>query len=239
MNKLNSEMIAPEALNQAAAVNLELDRRAASGRVDEDWLADETAGLETAGSVCEDVHWLTLARLAELAVFRAGGLIDRGRLREAGDLMFNPRLILVHVKGRSTPVRKERHAAMTEQFRPLAGTADVKTWLKQNTINEIREKPLVPALLETLRAGGRLAVEGLDRLEARTRRAADAVNLVSACLNGPWGDFEEYLRKAGEADRLFVESGLCRFDLDRFWDLGGEIDAAAWRPGYRSPFLRY
>jgi hypothetical protein len=217
---------------------LESVRAVEFGSMDEEWLAARVSECEAEGWANRDIYWLSLARIAELALFCAGGHADAGRLREVGDLMFNPRKILVHIRGEARPVVKERHTAMTEQFGNRAGAEGVIPWLVRNTINEIREKPIIPALMETLESCGRIANHYLEGIQAKARRIADTACLVSSSLSGPWASFEEFLGRVDEQNRRTIESGLCRFDLACFRELGNEIDAVALYPDYQSPFLK-
>ncbi len=183
-------------------------------------------------------YWLTLARIMELALFSAGNCADNGMLRQVGDLMFNPRTIMVHIAGQSAPVKKRRHEPMTVQFGDRAGHENVVWWLQRNTINEVKEKPIVPTLMEALRSGGRMTDEYLESVESRSRKIADTVNLVSMCLNGPVTGFDQYLATIDQEERRFLEAGLCRFDLTVFRELESEIWSGTSCGACRSAFIR-
>ena len=220
------------------SLNRELERGARYHVLEEEWLAARVSELEAMAHPGEDAYWLTMARIMELSLFCAGNHADSGMLREVGDLMFNPRTVMVHIRGQAMPVKKKRHEAMTAQFGDRVGAEDVISWLKNNTINEIREKPIVPTLMEALNSGGRMTDAYLESLDARACKIADAVNRVSICLNGPVDSFDHYLQTIDETERRFVESGLCRFDLDGFRELGNEIYVAGLYSEYPSRFIK-
>ena len=216
MSRLHRQTNVLDGVIWAHSFNRELDRGAQYRLLEEEWLAARVSELEAIGHPTQDSYWLTLARIAELSLFCAGNYADSGMLREVGDLMFNPRTIMAHIRGQAAPVKKKRHEAMTAQFRDWAGEEDIISWLKRNTMNEIREKPIVPTLMEALSSCGRMTDDYLESLEARACKIADAVRLVSICLNGPVESFEQYLQMIGDRKRRSIESGLCRFDLAAF-----------------------
>lgn len=77
-------------------------------QLNESFLESKLEELESISSLSGTIEKFTLARLTELALLCVGNYPDNGCIGELGDLMFNPRLIHVHIKGKHVPVKKER-----------------------------------------------------------------------------------------------------------------------------------
>ncbi|MFH1090224.1 MAG: hypothetical protein V1742_01520 [Pseudomonadota bacterium] len=222
-----------------AAFNQALERDSSASGIHESWLVEKTKELETIGQKEPEVYWLSLARINELALFCAGNYADCGELQATGDLLVNPRLIMVRVKNQAMPVKKERPTPLTQQFAPWVGSkVEVRQWLKFNTIIEIREKPLLMHLWEDLRDGGWMTPDYLVSVENRLQKIADVLILVSTCHLPSGLDFHQHLRQTSPDDRAFLMSRLCRFDHSVFDELGREIDIFGLLPNYRSRFLK-
>lgn len=214
-----------------------LDRRAAPWSIDEPWLVECASELARIDAPELGLYWLAAARLTELALVRAGLCADGGELTAVGDLLLNPRLIHVHIKGRCVPVEKERHTPLTVQFASWAGDRGVKSWLKHQTTLQIVEKPILTSLRDMLAGGGRLAPSYLESVDERMQRIADTVNFV-ACSHGPGrSDFGQYAASAAFSEAVFVQAHLCRFDTAVFQALGREIETMAGCPDRPSRFL--
>ena len=219
-NKTLEEKAAPHNLNEKALVSL-LNR------------------LEKASLFQDDLYWLSLARINELAIVTAGNCAERCEFSLVGDLLLNPRLILIHVRGRQQPIVKERHTALTEQFRHTATTrGGVMRWLKNHTIVETRTKALLPYLLGRLRHSGLFCESYLAVIESREKRIAD-LSAYLACQHFESGTtFTRWLQNAGPEERDFMKSRLCRFDFRFFYMLGENIKRTANHVTYKSIFLK-
>jgi hypothetical protein len=68
------------------------------------------------GNPAAACYWLLMDRLAELALLCAGYYAGCGEVTAAGDLLFNPLRIYVHVRGRHQPIVKDRHRPLSEQL---------------------------------------------------------------------------------------------------------------------------
>ena len=90
----------------------------------------------------------TRARLHEFLLFVcAANYADNCEFKAVGDLMFNPRLMLVQVTGFRAPIIKARHTPLTDQFADKAETrAGVVEWLKKETSLEMRTEASYPSL---------------------------------------------------------------------------------------------
>jgi len=169
-------------------------------------------------------YWLTLARITELTLLCAGTYADSGELTAAGDLLVNPRLILIHVRGLSEPFVKERRGSMADQLRHLVPTADgVAGWLKANTWVEIRKEPLLPHLYRRLAQSGFLAWSYLESVDRRMKRIAEVISFLAAWHLPEGCDLGERLRYLPRQEWEFVGENLCRFGRTLFVGLGEEV----------------
>jgi hypothetical protein len=135
--------------------NKELEKQADLTQLNENFLELKLEELESILSASDSIEKFTLARLTELALICAANYAKNGCIAEVGDLFFNPRLILIHIKGESGPVIKERHTPLTVQFgsRGLS-RAEVVNWLRHNTMIETVKEPILPVLLNLLETNG-------------------------------------------------------------------------------------
>jgi hypothetical protein len=206
-------------------LNARLERDAYLSRLNETQLERRLSEFEETGIDQGAAYGLTLARINELALLCAGNYADQCEIRCVGDLLFNPRRLLVHVAGLPGPVVKKRHMGLTEQFADVAGTRmDVVAWFKEKTVLEIKEKALLPHLYERLRDSGIISRQYLDSVNDRMKKIAAVIGLLASnqFLNGL--DFHQWLCHARAADRNFIESRLCRFDTEIFFALGRELE---------------
>jgi hypothetical protein len=104
------------------AFNLKLDSLSKISSLNENVLEEMLGQLNGYRGAEDDLYWLTLARINELVLVCAGNYANNCEFRLVGDLLLNPRCILVHVRGSLQPVRKIRHMALTEHFRHVAET---------------------------------------------------------------------------------------------------------------------
>jgi hypothetical protein len=131
--------------------NKELEKQADLTKLNENFLELKLEELKSLLSASDSIETFTLARLMELALICAANYAKNGCIAEVGDLIFNPRLILIHIRGESCPVIKERHTPLTIQFESRGlSRADVVTWLKYNTVIETVKEPILPVLLNLL-----------------------------------------------------------------------------------------
>jgi hypothetical protein len=183
-------------------------------------------------------YWLTYARLFELAILCAGTYADHFELTAAGDLLVNPRLIMVHFRSGCRALKKGRHTKLTEQFAHVAGNpGEVVTWLKRETIPEIVEKPLLPHMQERMTQAGFLSKEYLDLVAQRMERIADALGFLAAWHLADSSAFYLRAQCAGPSERRFIESSLCRFDKKIFFELGNEFRRLTADQGRYSRFV--
>ena len=230
-------------LSAFSEYNASLEEDAAPSKLNEDFIESKLSELEQIESDCSEngeIYWLTYARLFELALLCAGNYADHFEFAAAGDLLVNPRLILIHFKSGCKAVKKDRHRKLTEQFHYVAGKREeVVTWLKQETVPEIVERTLLTHMHEQMARSGYLSKEYLDLVESRMERIADAIKFLASWHLADSSAFYLRVQFASPAEKGFIESNLCRFDKKIFFDLGQDLRKRPVDPYHKSRFLRH
>jgi len=215
---------AKEDTRRFVKLNALLERDAHLSRFNETLLETRLNELDGIGCVRDAAYGLTLARINDLTLLCAGNYADHGEVQGVGDLLFNPRRILVHIRGVPGPVVKERHMALTEQFADVAATrGGVVAWLRDETVLEIEQQALLPHLCDRLRESGVVSLEYLDSVKDRMRKIADSTSFFASGHFPDGIDLHQWLQYAGTADKKLVESKLCRFDTKIFFELGNDF----------------
>ena len=99
--------------------NYLLDRKANYFSLNESSLENLLDQLDNLALVKDGSYWLTMARINELALLCAENCANNCELTLAGDLLLNPRLILIHVRGQNRPIVKKRHTPRGFLFHPM------------------------------------------------------------------------------------------------------------------------
>jgi hypothetical protein len=182
--------------------------------------------------------WLLLARIAEAALLCAGNYADNCEYEAAGDLLVNPREILIHKlgDGRSTP--KNRHGRLSEQL-GLEGIERHNSMkhFSAGVYLEITKPPLLPHMARVLRESGCISQSFLHRLEKLQRRIADALAFLAAWRISDSAELWRRLEASSPRERVFAESHLCRFDVRVFHRIGADLRRSLAETDYWSPFL--
>jgi hypothetical protein len=183
-------------------------------------------------------HWLLLIRLAEAALLCAANYADSGEYEAAGDLLVNPREVLVHRLQDGFTTIKHRHATLSEQFGLNNGqrAISLKRFCADNCL-EISKPPLLPLMQQVLHDSGRVSRFFLRRLADVQRRIADTLAFLAAWQISDSVDLWRQLQAASKAERMFVESQLCRLDTSIFDRIGKDLRCSLADPDYRSLFL--
>jgi len=185
-----------------------------------------------------EIYWLTYARLFELALLCAGNYADHFEFAAAGDLLVNPRLILIHFNSGCNAVKKDRHRRLTDQFQYVGRKKEaVVRWLKEETVPEIVEKPLLVHMREQMACSGVLSKEYLDLVENRMKRIGDAIGFLASWHLTSESAFHLQVQGASPSEKSFIESNLCRFDKSIFFELGGVLAKLTVDPHHKSRFL--
>jgi hypothetical protein len=205
-------------------LNAVLDREARPETLNEGFLERKLEELDALDVGRGAPYWLTLARITELTLMCAGTYADNGELAAAGDLLVNPRLILIHVRGVSEPLVKERRIGVADQLRHLVPTtAGVIGWLKENTWVEISKEPLLPHLYRRLLQSGLFYKAHLDSVDRRMKRVADVMIFLSSWDLPDRCRPHEHLGFLACPEHEFARVNLCGFKQGRFLELGEEI----------------
>ena len=211
--------------------NYLLDKKSNYFSLTESALEDLINQLENLAFARDVSYWLTLARINELALLCTENYANNGEITLVGDLLFNPRLILIHVRGQNRPIVKKRHTPLTEQFGAVAETfAEVVQWLKTETSLEVKASALLPYLHQKLEESGCFNQEYVNSLNERKTQISElTVFLASAGVTESLALYR-WLKNAGPTDRELMESKLCPCNLDLFFDLGRRVNALAQGP---------
>ncbi len=201
--------------------NRDLDRNAQLSKLNEKYLEQRMEALDEHSPKFTEVNELTRIRLHELLLLCAANYANCCEYRAVGDLMVNPRLVLVHVRGCHEPIVKERHKALTEQFRNRARThADIIRWLKDETSLQIEKPPLIPHSYEILESCGFVSK---DYLVSARERAVQIADLAAFLFCGGFKDgleLNNWLRSASPKDSSLMASMMSKLEWKMFRDLG-------------------
>ena len=182
-------------------------------------------------------YWLLLMRLAEAALLCAGRYADHCEFEAAGDLLVNPREIILHHPVDGRPAIKNRHGRLSDQFALDGSWPDTLRGLSADGGLEITKAPLLTHMTEVLARSGHVCPAYLQRLAQGKRRVAQALAFLAA-----WRIFDaahlcRRLRAASARERDYAESHLCRFDARTFHQIGASLKRSLAEAEYRSPFL--
>jgi hypothetical protein len=183
------------------------------------------------------IFWLTLARITELAIYQAGAYADACEYTAAGDLLVNPRRILVQLKGRPRPIVKHRHTRLSDQFAADIGRESPVCWLAREATLRLTCDALLPWLRRTLASCGAMAGSYIKSLDRRMNRVADTLAFLMAWRIEDAAEFHRRIGSMARHDRMFIESNLCRFGTDRFTAMYADIEEIFYANRYPTRFL--
>ena len=216
-----------------------MEEKAAVHKLNEKVLLHLLNLLDEAAFIQSNLYWLSLARINELAIICAGNYAENCEFALVGDLLINPRLILIHVRGRHHPIVKKRHTPLTEQFSHMAVSREgVIDWLKKQTIVETRQQALLPHLLGRMKDSEIFHASHVISIENRLKRLADLTGYLACQRFENHSSVVKWLRNASPVDRDMVESRFCRFDFKRFYLMGEDIKRLSNDSAYESRFLK-
>ncbi len=219
-------------------INTSLDQNSTPFTLNEHYLESQLEHIRQIPPTSEKPYWLTIARLNELALLCAGNYADCGEFQAAGDLLVNPRSILIHSRQSAQPAWKRRHGALSEQFsRAGKTTEETLEWLATECLLEVKEQPLLPLLYGLIENSGCVRRDYLEFSAERMKTIASVIALLAAWHLPDDMSLGERLRVAGERDKEFVSSNLCNFDDGTFQRLGDEFHLAVTNGNYQSEFL--
>lgn len=177
----------------------------------------------------EAVYWLTVMRIAELAILTAGVYADVCEFRMAGDLLANPARVLIHLKDRKRPIVKRRHVPLSVMLRKeVSSDLSFIDWFRRHVLLEMTRKALLPYLVDRLGACGP-SMGGIDmgrfqkQIEARMQTVADTIAFLSAWQVGNAADLYAKMQISSPETRRLVNCNLCRFEDTQFIHIGARI----------------
>jgi len=218
--------------------NAVLDRESRPENLNEGFLARQLETLDGLDVGRGGAYWLTLARITELTLLCAGTYADNGELAAAGDLLVNPRLTVIHVRGVSEPLVKNRRESVAAQLCRRVPTAEgTVDWLKGNTWVEIRKEPLLPHLYRRLVQSGLFYKAYLESVDWRMKRVADVMISLSSWDLPDRYRLHEHLDYLTPPEHGFARVNLCGFEQRPFHELGEEIRGINHHGVWRSRFL--
>ncbi len=210
--------------------NRDVSRNARLSRLNERYLEQRMEELDERSPLCMEIYEYTRARLHELLLLCAANYANNCEYGPMGDLMFNPRLSLIHVSGLDEPVMKKRHGRLSEQFKDRAvAPREVLLWLKDKTSLEIKKKALIPYSYEVLETCKFISRGYLNSAQKRTARIADLSAFLCSRGFGERMDLDHWLRSASPGDRALMESTLIPLDWKIFQRLGILVDLMVYQ----------
>ncbi len=210
-------------INRLIRYNKELEKQMDLIHLNESFLESKLEELESILSASDSIERYSLSRLTELTLFCAGNYANNNYITEVGNLMINPRLILVHIKGEQFPVKKERYTPLSIQFENR-GTENcsVFDWLKFNTIIETVKEPILTHLLNLLEKTG-CSREYIDSVKKQMNMIVELLSYLSMARIPKGTNIEDWKSSLEKNDRRMMEDLFYRFDTTVFFDLGEKI----------------
>ena len=210
-------------INKLIKFNKELEEQMDLIKLNESFLESKLEELESILSASDSIERYSLGRLTELTLFCVGNYANNNCITEVGDFMINPRLILVHIKGKRFPVKKKRHERFTVQFKNR-GTehCSVVEWLKLNTMIETVKEPILPHLLNLLEKNG-CSGKYLDSVRKQMNMIVELISYLSMARIPKETNIEDWKSSLEKNDRIMMENLFYLFDTTVFYDLGEKI----------------
>jgi hypothetical protein len=201
-----------------------LDKRLNYFSLNETLLENLIEHLDNLVLVKDIFYWLTLAQINELTILCTENYAHNGELTLVGDLLLNPRLILVHIRKENRPMVKKRHTLLTEQFRFAAETVPgVIEWLKTKPCLEIKKEALLPHHHQRLEKSGYFRKEYFESLTHRKIKVPELTGFLSGIGSIETFDFHQWLQEASPSERELIKSKFCPCDRNLYFELGTKI----------------
>lgn len=206
--------------------------------LNEDFIVNQMEWLELSGAQdgSVEIYWLSMSRVMELALLCAGNYADFGQIREAGDLILNPRHREIHIDGIWEPIRVKRYEGITEQLKDYApAEINVREWLRDNTHLVQIKGPLIPDLFDMLKRAETLSESYLASIDSRMQKISETITFV---MQGQMVDQNYPLSGVIPEEKDFVEANLCRYNRKKFHQIGNDIGKLLRDKNYCSTFLK-
>lgn len=184
------------------------------------------------------VFWLTIARIAEIAIKLAGDYADSCEFQAAGDLLVNPRRIDVYQRGNTAIIQKDRHCGLSEQFAAIIGSENPVTWLKRETHLQIKSEALLPHLKGILKSSRYMTAEYVYGFETRMCRVSDTIAFLSAWKVTDNRELFKRIQHTSSTEQALIVGNLCYFDDRFFVEMGENIESIILCGEDQSRFLK-
>ncbi|MBU0767785.1 MAG: hypothetical protein KJ687_01645 [Proteobacteria bacterium] len=226
--------------NPILILNEALDNLHVPHEVNEQTIENFLENLEAYGKTLRPVYWLMMARLFELSLICAGIYADNCEFSAAGDLLVNPRKILIHRKGYPHPLVKQRHGRLTEQLTQEKKCRELVLFqVKHEVTLEVAKPAILPYLYEQMERSCQIASWYLHDSQERMKKIADTIGFLSAWSLSRFEVLHHRMQKMSAKTRRFVADHQCNFDTRYFVRIGREIPRIIENPKEYSEFFTY
>ena len=219
-------------------LNAELDNLGLPYEINEPMIESLLQRLKDSGAVDPACFWLVMARIFELTLICAGHYADNCEFSAAGDLLFNPREVLIHRNGYPRPMVKQRHGRISDQLNQDAcDRKHLCLLLRHEVTAEVVQPAILPYAFEQIQYSGMIASWYLRSAQERMKKIADTIGFLAAWHVSNFEDFHNRLNNASTETSFFVGDHLCRFDTRYFKQLGREINRVIDDSNFNFEFL--
>jgi hypothetical protein len=226
--------------NPILILNEALDHLNVPYDVNEQTLENFLQNLNDFDTTPQPAYWLMTARLFELSLILAGHYADNCEFSAAGDLLVNPKKVLIHRKGYPYPLIKQRHGRLTEQLNKKEKCREfVLLQIKHDVTVEIAEPAILPYLFERIEGSSQIASWYLHDAQERMKKIADTIGFLSAWSLTKFEVLHHRLQKMSVKTRRFVADHQCNFDTRYFARIGREIPRIIENSQEHSKYLSY
>jgi hypothetical protein len=219
-------------------LNAELDRLSVPYQINESLIEAFLNALERR-NCSHPAYWLMTARLTELTLICAGHYADHCEFCAAGDLLFNPRKIIVHDRTHPGGWIKMRHGRLSTQVAARgADVGNAPAQLQKIVKLEIVKPALLSHLTDKMNRSRCMAADYLESVRTRSQKIADTIGFLCAGSYNRMEDLYGCLKGAPPKNRRFIRDHLCLFDRRRYDRIGHDIRMLHRDPNHGSVFLR-
>ncbi|MBW2605238.1 MAG: hypothetical protein JRE28_13145 [Deltaproteobacteria bacterium] len=220
--------------NPILILNEAIDNLHVPHEVNEQAIDNFLEDLEAYDTSFRPAYWLMTARLFELSLICAGHYADNCEFSAAGDLLVNPRKVLIHRRGYPHPLVKQRHGRLTEQLN-IENKCIFQ--VKREVTVEVAKPPILPYLFERMERSRQIASWYLHDAQERMKKIADTIGFLSAWSLSEFEVLHNRMQKMSAKTRRFVADHQCNFDTSYFVRLGREIPIIIGNPQEYSEVL--
>jgi hypothetical protein len=227
-----------QALDCITWINTEVEQEVALHLINEEIIERCLSHASQLASGCPRGYWLLVARLTEATLLCAGNYADSCEFEATGDLLVNPREIIVHSRNGRQSAVKRRHGRVSSQFisTGVVRKEQMNTFYARISL-ETTKPPLLPHMTQMLKRSGFISQLYLRRLEECQRQIAATLGFLSAWSIFDAAELFRRLEDSSPRERAFIESHLCRFDARVFNQIGADLQQTLVEPNHPSPFL--